>query len=99
MDKGFFAHGSTPSSLFPRAGTQMTPDFFADLDGRGSHDVEVARIFRQKISRAFNFDEERHFFLALTVRHILNQWLGAQTIAGHVLLNALDHRFDRANDL
>ena len=38
------------------------------------------------------------FFLLLAVGQILNQRFGAQAIAGHVLLDALDHGFNRAKN-
>src|SRR5262245_62620175 len=85
--------------LSPSAGLQVPANFLADLYRGRSHDIKVPRIFRQKISRAFDFDEQSYLLLAFAVRQILDQWFGAQAIARHILLDALDHRLDGAKNL
>ena len=71
---------------------EIARGFFADANRRRRHDVEVARVVRQKITRAFDF--EHHSNLVVFV-----QRLRAHAIAGNVLLHLADHPANRCGDL
>src|SRR5579875_74536 len=70
---------------------QVLGELLADLHRRGGHDVQVARVGRQVVARPGDLDEHRDLVA-------VEQRLGTQPVAGHVLLHALDHLLDGAGD-
>ena len=74
-------------------------DFLADLGRRRGHDVQVSRVRRQVVARAFHFDERRHQRLAAGVhRRVVELRLVEQPVAGHVGRHLGDDVADRLRD-